>query len=260
MPLQAQSRASRASLRRIGRFGLARGALAGPLGVLLVALIGAVFVLQGWRSRIPNFDMMTTIDDAQRLVDAGRLPDRGVLTSFFSFTPPGAAWLMAPGVWGFDDPRRFEYVGSLGTYVATLLGIFLLARMYFGRECALLATILYGFSEHGILAGTTLWQRYPIHCFTVWTVVLLARWVRDDKGRFLAGAIAVWSAGMYVFLEMAPAILLVPVLWVLFRPRVQMIPLAAALLFTFIIWFPYLRFERSRHFADVKSQVLRERI
>ncbi len=131
MPLQAQSPASRASLRRIGRFGLARGALAGPLGVLLVALIGAVFVLQGWRSRIPNFDMMTTIDDAQRLVDAGRLPDRGVLTSFFSFTPPGAAWLMAPGVWGFDDPRRFEYVGSLVTYVATLLGIFLLARMYF---------------------------------------------------------------------------------------------------------------------------------
>ena len=92
---------------------------------LLVAALGAVLILQGWKSRIPIFDMLTTIDAAQEVIDHGRLPDRGVVTSFGSFAPPGLTWLMVPGVALFRDPRLFEYVGSLALYVGTVLGVFL---------------------------------------------------------------------------------------------------------------------------------------
>ena len=81
---------------------------------LLLAALGVVLILQGWKSRIPNFDMLTTIDAAQQVIDHGRLPDRGVVTSFGSFTPPGLTWLMLPGLALFRDPRLFESVGSLG--------------------------------------------------------------------------------------------------------------------------------------------------
>jgi hypothetical protein len=87
----------------------------GMPAVVIVALIRLALAVQGWKSRIPSFDMLTTIDEAQIFIDTGRLPEKGVLTSFLSFTPPGATWLMAPGVWLFSDPRLFELAGSVST-------------------------------------------------------------------------------------------------------------------------------------------------
>lgn len=236
------------------------GAYGGIPLVVLLAAVGILVVLQGWRSRIPNFDMLTTIDAAQELTSSRLLPDHGVLTSFMSFTPPGAAWFMAPGVLLFRDPRLFEYIGSIGLYVGTLFGIFLLTRRYLGRACAVLAVLLYAFSAIGLSAASTLWQRYPIHCFTVWTVLWIARWVDEDRPLFLAAALLTWAAGMYVFLEMAPLVLALPVVWWFRRPSVRVAPLLAVGALGVLLWYPYLRFEDTRRFVDVKSQVLREPI
>jgi len=230
----------------------------GAPGVLLVAALGALLALQGWRSRIPNFDVLTTIGASQELIDTGRLPDRGVVTSFASFTPPGATWLMTPGVWVFSEPRLFEYLGSLGLYIGTLFGIFALARRYLGRQCALLAVVLYGLSVFGLSAAGSLWQRYPIHCFVVWMVYWVAKWVDEDRSIFLALALLTWAAGMYVFLEMAPAILIIPVIWLFYRPSIRVALLVPVALLAAGIWYPYLQFEQRRGFIDVRSQVFRE--
>jgi hypothetical protein len=227
---------------------------------MVVAATGVLLVLQGWKSRIPNFDMLTTIDAAQALVESGRLPDRGVLTSFQSFTPPGAAWLMAPGVALFRDSRLFEYIGSLGLYVGTIVGIFLLARRYVGQAGAVLAAALYGFSALGLTAGTTLWQRYPIHCFTVWTVYWTARWTDENRPIWLAAALLTWAVGIYVFLEMLPIIFALPVIWVLRRPAIHVGPLVAVAALTAAVWYPYVVFEFDRGFVDLRSQILRQSI
>src|SRR5215510_4878630 len=86
------------------------------LVVAIVAAIGTSLALQGWKARIPFFDLVTTIDDAHQLVESGRIPVKGVLTSYTSFAPPGDAWLMAPGVLFLKDPRLFEYIGSISLY------------------------------------------------------------------------------------------------------------------------------------------------
>jgi hypothetical protein len=167
---------------------------------------------------------------------------------------------MAPGVYLFDDPRLFEYVGSLGTYVGALYGIFLLARMYFGSGCGLVAASLYAFSQLGLTAGESLWQRYPIHCFFVWTIYFLALWVEKNSPRFLGAAILTSATGMYVFMEMAPVLLLMPLLWVVFRPSFRLWPVLLASILAAVIWFPYLSFEWDRGFVDVSSQLRRERL
>jgi Dolichyl-phosphate-mannose-protein mannosyltransferase len=228
--------------------------------VLLLAGLGAVLTLQGWKSRIPRFDMVMSIEATQDLIDRGAFPDNGILTSFGSFTPPGVTWLLLPGLVVFQDPRLFEYVGSVGLFVGTLCGIFFLARRYFGFRSALLAVALYSCSELGLLAGSTLFLTYTTRCFYVWMIYCVGRWVDEDNPRFLAGAILVWAAGMYVFMEMAPAILVVPAIWLSNRPSVRLAPLAIAAVLAGALWYPYLRFEAGRDFVDLRSQVLRESI
>jgi hypothetical protein len=226
---------------------------------VLVALLGTVLILQGWRSRIPNFDMLTTIDAAQQLIDHGTLPEKSVVTSFGSFTPPGLTWLMLPGVLFFRDPRLFEYIGSLFLYLGTLLGIFAISRRYFGLWCAAAAVAVYSLSELGMSLGSTLFHRYPTHFFFVWMVYCVSRWVDERRPVFLAAAVLVWAIGMNVFMEMAPAIILLPIVWFVYRPPVRLAPLLLVAALAAGVWYPYLRFEQGRQFTDLRSQVLRER-
>src|SRR5438094_4155738 len=101
--------------------------------VLLIATLGVALALQGWRSRIPDVqDEILAIDGAHALLAHGRIPYRGGVTNYASYFPPGTTWLIVPGVLVFSDPRLFEVLGSTLLYIGTLVGIFLLARTYFG--------------------------------------------------------------------------------------------------------------------------------
>jgi hypothetical protein len=225
---------------------------------LVLTVVGLVVITQGWRSRIPRFDIAIAIDSAQRLIDRGEVPDKGILTSFVSYNPPGVTWLLVPGLLIFDDPRLFEYVGSLGLYVGTLLGIFFLARRYCGVGTAFVAAGLYGYSELGLTAGSTLFLTYATRCFYVWMMYCIARWIDDRNPNLLAAAILVWATGMYVFMEIAPAIFVVPIVWVLYRPPIRVAPLAVVAVLSTALWYPYLEFEARRDFVDVRSQVFRQ--
>ena len=138
--------------------------------MLLLACLGVVLILQGWKSRIPRFDLVVGIEATEDLIDHGAFPDKGILTSFGSYTPPGVTWLLLPGLAVSQDPRLFEYVGSVGLFVGTLFGMFFLARRYFGFPPALLAVALYSCSELGLLAGSTLFPTHTTRCFYVWMI------------------------------------------------------------------------------------------
>jgi len=227
-----------------------------------VAFLGVLLTLQGWKSRTPSFDMMTTIESSDAFLTDGTVPDRGVLTSFGSYAPPGITWFMIPGLIVFDDPRLFEYIGSIAFYVGTLAGIFLLGRTYLGSGAAFLSVALYGLSELGISAAGSLWQRYPMHFFYVWMVFFLGKWVAQQNATFLAAALLVWGIGMYVFLEIAPAIMIIPVVWFLYRPPLRFRPLVAfgVVAAVILVWYPYLKFESGRGYVDLQSQVSRRSI
>jgi len=232
------------------------------IGFALVFLVTACAVLisaQGWRTRIPAFDLTPHIYNARNLLDTGALPQRGDTGSYGSYKPPGTAWLMLPGIILSKDPRISDYTGTALLHFLTLAGIFLLARRYFGMGCACLAVVLYGLSDIGLFLAGSLWPNGRPEFF-IWMVFFASLWVSNKDSKYLACAIAVWAIGMYVDMGIAPAIFILPGLWLVFRPPVRLKPLFAAGVLVLVVWFPYLRFETGRGFADLKSQLLLQNI
>jgi hypothetical protein len=84
-----------AYLRKLPQMALSRAFECGF--VALVTLLSLALTLQGWRARIPAYDMLTYIDDAYELRDTGALPRLGDTSSYGSYSPPGTTWLMLPG-------------------------------------------------------------------------------------------------------------------------------------------------------------------
>ena len=223
--------------------------------VLAVGLIGLILSFQGWRARGPDDDVMGAIVRAAALVEHGRLPAHGAQSDLLSYTPPGTAWLTVPGILVSSDARRIELIGSGGLYLGTLLGIFLLARLYFGTGVAAFAVVLYGFSDISIDLASHLWPRgHPF--YYVWLVYLAGLWVDRRDGRYLAGAFLVWGAGMNEHFESAPGFFILPAVWWCYRPPIHWRALALASIVTLAFWSPYLTFQWQRGFIDVESQLL----
>ena len=65
---------------------------------------------------------------------------------------------------------------------------------------------------------------------------------------------------MYVFMEIAPALFVLPVVWLVHRPPVRLRTLLFSAVVVVALWYPYLRFEAGRHFIDIRSQVQRKYI
>jgi len=119
--------------------------------------------------------------------------------------------------------------------------------------------LLYGLSRSGIFFAGSLWSiGHPF--FYVWTVYFCFLWVRQNDSGYLAAALVTWSVGMYVDMVLAPAVFILPVLWLIYRPKVRIAPLALAVAVIAAVWYPYLRLEKNRDFTDLKTLVLRQRI
>lgn len=227
--------------------------------VLLVAVVGLLLALQGWRSQSPAFDMLTYIHNADNFLKTGSLPRYGDVSSYGSFSPPGTSWLMVPGLLVFSDPRLFEKVGSAALHLGTLLGVFLLARSSCGTRCAYLSVVLYGLSAVGLSFAGSLWPiGHPF--FYVWMVYFGSYWVIRRDPRYLSAAIVTWAVGMYVDMAIAPAIAILPVLWLLYRPAVLSRALLVGGILVLAVWYPYLQFEADRGYIDLQSQLLRKSI
>jgi hypothetical protein len=224
-----------------------------------VAAIGLALALQGWRNVAPAIDMVSYFRGAEDLVLHGILPTHGDVSSYGSFSPPGAAWLMAPGMLVFDDPRLFEKLGSAVLHVLTLVGIYLLGREAFGRGTALLAVGIYGLSGLALAFAGSLWPiGHPV--FAVWVTLLAVRWVSRRDGRFLVASALTLAVGLYDTLRIAPLGFVLPALWLAYRPPVPIRGLALAGMAALILWLPYLGLQLERGFADLRSQLTLQNI
>ena len=151
------------------------------LVLVLFAECGMLLANQGWRAQIMNIDLIPYPEALSQLFQAGIFPERGVLTSYQSFTPPGIAYLMLPGMLVFDDPRLFEIVGASCTYFGTLIGIWLLTEQAYRRRCAMLAVMCYALSGQGFFFARSLWPRaHPF--FFVWMIYFTLQWVKQRQG------------------------------------------------------------------------------
>lgn len=223
--------------------------------IVAVAAAGLLIAFQGWRSRGPDFDVTPAMARAVAFVERGVVPPRGTLTDLGSYFPAGTSWLLVPGVVLLHDPRLVELFTTGALYLLTLVGIFLLARRLFDVRVAVAAVVIYALSQQALNLASWLWPRgHPV--FYIWIAYCCERWIAGRSGVFAAYALALWSVGMYVHFELAPAILMPAAVWIAFRPPVEWRALAIAGAALTWLWMPYLRLEATRGFIDVQSQLL----
>jgi len=231
----------------------------GAVIVLFIAAFSLTMNLQGWKSRIPAFDLLTYIYGVRNFTETGTILQHGDTGSYGSYKPPGTAWLMLPSTLVFKDPRLSEYVGTGFLHLATLAGLFILARIFFGFPCAVVATLLYGLSEHSYFFAGSLWPNGRPD-FYIWIVLFTGLWVMRKEARYLAAALGVWGIGMNVDMGITPAFFILPAAWLIYRPPIHFKPILFTAAIVMIIWSPYLWFETSRGFADIRSQLLQQHI
>lgn len=229
--------------------------VAAVIVIFLTVAVTSILTLQGWKGRFPGEDLVPHVRLAWQLLENGQIPTHAGISSRGTFNPPGTIFLTAIGVALFDDPRLWEFGGSLLPFAGTLIGLLLLARQYLKLRDALWVPVLYAFSPWGFFFSSSLWPRgHPF--FYVWMLFFAGLWVSQRKDRYLAAAIVVWAAGMYVFMEIITAVLLLPVLWYLYRPPVRLRWLVFATLLSILIWYPYLSFEEGRGFGDLGALLI----
>lgn len=221
----------------------------------LITSVSAWLALQGWAGRITSVDLIPHARDAALLLNNGAIPSHGCLSSLGSYIPPGASWLLVPGQWLFSDPRLETVPAALALHFATVTGVYCLAAWCWTRTAGVWAALLFAFSPMALqLASNTWWHRFPMAA-TVWFAFFAVRWVWDRKPRWLAAAVLVLMLGLYVHMEGLPLAMVLPLLWLIWRPPVFSRAMLVALGIGLLVWSPYLRFEHGRHYADLKSQV-----
>ena len=224
--------------------------------------ISVMVSLQGWRSRLLSSDSWTAAKSADAFIESGEIPSHGCLSSLRSYIPPGSNLVIIPGVFLFKDQRLYEVPGAALFTFGTLVGLFLLCRLYFGERNAWVSVIFYAVSALGLVFATSLWPRgHPF--FAVWFFYFLGKYHIRKSQLSLALALLTWTVGMYYFMELAPLLVAIPVVLIATRRRLSLtllIALCGVVLVSSVLWMPYLRFEAQRGYRDLASLISREPI
>lgn len=227
------------------------------LAVAAAIVVGALLALQGWRDRVPSLDLIPHIEDAEALVHHGVVPNKGCLSSFGAYIPPGPTWLYAPGVMMQLSGRWIHYPASLSLFVLTAVGLYLLGKEAFSKSVGVWAVAVYCMSERGLFFASSLWPRgHPV--FVVWTVLFLCWWTSRRRAVWLAAAAATFAVGMYVFMEILPLAIAVGFVWLKYRPPIRLWSLVTAVLVGGVVWAPYLHFESQRDWRDLRAILSRK--
>jgi hypothetical protein len=225
-------------------------------GLAVAFLVGSALALQGWKSRVPSLDLIPHLEDAEALVNHGVIPEKGCLSSYAAYIPPGPTWLFAPGIALHLPARLVEYPASLTLFAVTAIGICALGNLCFGRPVGIWSAAIYCLSDRGLFFASSLWPRgHP--AFVVWFVVFLCLWVKRQDAKWLGAAILVFAVGNYVFMEILPAGVAAVFVWLRYKPPIRPAPIVLSLAASLLVWSPYLMFEAKRDFRDLRAILAR---
>jgi hypothetical protein len=226
------------------------------IDLLIVLAAGTITLLlhfQGWKSReLVNLDMLPYYSGARNFLSTGKIVEKGELSSYNSYNPPGTWYLMIPGMLLTPDPRLQEIAGTALMLYATLIFFYLAAREAAGRAVALGAAVVFGLSRLGFIG---LWPvGHPL--FIVAPLYFLLLWIKRRAAWAFGAVVAILAYGLYVDLAIIPFLFVLPVLWLIYRPPLRWKSLLAAAVFGLLVWFPYLKYESGRGFTDLASLLL----
>jgi len=221
--------------------------------IALTVVAALVVAGRGYRDFWISYDLLPDFKNASNFVDRGLLPEKGSLSSLGSYNPPGSSWLFVPGVWLFPrQPGLSQALGSALLFAGTIVGLVRLLGTTFSVATTVGAVAMFAFSNLGMFYASSLWARAHV-LFYVWTVYFLQRWALGGRSNAGTAALAVFLLGLYWSFEIAPLVLLFPVVFVIYRPRIAPLSMVACVSVMLVVWSPYLRYEVTRSGVDVWS-------
>ena len=153
-----------------------------------------------------------------------------------------------------SDLRLVSLLSAAALYILSCIGLWRLAESLFGQQVAIISVALFAWSPIGLFYAASLWQRaHPV--FYIWMAYFALCWVKEREGRYLGYVLLIYAVGLYVFMELAPAIFLLIPLWLFYRPPIRVKPVLIAAALSVLLWSPYLVFEGGRGFIDLISQI-----
>ncbi len=226
------------------------------LGLGLVALAFcyvAVVTLHLYKQFTPNYDSLMDTAHAEALLHRGTIPVHGGISSFFAFNPPGIAWGLVPGLIVFPKEGSLaERASALLLLAVSLAGLYLLLAGRFGDGVAVMGCLVFELSERGFFFADSLSPRaHP--AFLIWLVYFVDRWATKRRPSAFVCAVVIALASDNWMLEGITAIVIIPLVWIAFRPPVRWRDVALAVGLGALIWMPYLIFEAPRDFSDLRA-------
>jgi len=219
---------------------------------ILLSLVLFSFLMRyrGWRSApLGDWDILAYYLGADSMLHNGPIMEKGDLSSYQSYQPPGTVYLVLPAVAFLKDARLFTLPGDLLVNIAAMVFLYLIFRQAFGRGLALAICIVFGCTR---LVFMGLWPiGHP--AYVLGMLWFLMQWIRKRSAWWLFGALVIGAFGLYVDLAILPFLFVFPILWLIFRPPLRFIPILLACVVGLLIWFPYLHYESTNGFADLKS-------
>lgn len=190
--------------------------------------------------------------NARALLEEGRLPRHGSVASFFALNPPGIAYAHVIGLLVRpDNPLQAVQFGALAVNLITMMGLALILQRTLPIWAVLLGILTYALSDIGLFYSYWLWPRGH-GCFLVWFIWGALRWVIDGKPSGLGVSLLACTLGMYWFLEIAPLIAVIPVLWMIGHPPVKGRQVVGVAIISLAVWSPYLKHQFERSLIDLR--------
>jgi hypothetical protein len=230
------------------------------LGYAAPLLVVFVCLLMGYAASdtiFPNVDILNDFENAYSLLHDGTIPHAGSISSFGSYNPPGVSYGLVPGIlMGGNTPGGANRLASAFWFSLSVLGLFLYVMKRFGIGPAVVATLIYAVGPPGIFFATSLWPRaHPV--FLIWLLYFCDSWFVDKKANSIIMILAIAGLASYWMLEFLPALCVIPIGILIYRPKIRLLPVAAGSLLFLLIWMPYLLFQWDREFVDLHSLLTR---
>ena len=202
-------------------------------------------------------DYVPVIARGQMWIDGGDFPVVGTLSSVGAFNMPFLVWMQLPALLVTRDVRLALVSTQLAFNLLTTCIVYRLGSDLFDRRAGLLAAMLFSFSDVGIAGAYTAWAQLQLPLFFTLFATFLIRWKRQNRA--WQAALTVIAATAALMTHFAAALLygVLAVMRFALGLPLNRRGLLAGLLISFIMLAPYLVYQASVDFVDLKAHVAR---
>lgn len=181
------------------------------------------------------------------------IPPVGTLSSVAAYNFPMLEWLHLPAQWLTGDVWWTIFLTMLIFNLLGTTALYALGLSMFNQRVALVATVLFTFSEVGISSAYTAWAQLLLPGFFAMLMLCLWKWVYKEEGFWLASAGVIATAA---FMTHFSALLLYPVMLIfalVTRAKWQIRWLIAGAISVILMFTPYMLVQIERDFIDIKA-------